>query len=97
MPATFCAILDRPFSSPHDEGRAEIVMSDNKDEDAGPASARGNVVAGPETSTPSGAPTDEAHKAVGDGTLVGSIPAGLSLDELQQIADEDQSVESGTG
>jgi hypothetical protein len=71
-------------------------MSDKERDSAGPASARGSVIAGPQTQTPSGAPTDQAHKDVGDGTLVGSIPAGLSLDELQKIADNDQSVESGT-
>jgi hypothetical protein len=72
-------------------------MSDSKPQDeSSSASARGSVIAGPATQTPSGAPTDEAHKEAGDGTLVGSVPAGLSLDELQKIADDDQSVESGT-
>lgn len=61
-----------------------------------PAKVRGDMIGGPEAHTPSGAPTDKAHKEVGDGTLVGSIPAGLSLEELQKIADDDRSVESGT-
>ena len=70
---------------------------DDGREDAGAASARGDVTAGPETHTADGAPTDEAHRDVGDGTLLGSVPAGLSPEELRRIADQDQSVESGTG
>jgi hypothetical protein len=72
-------------------------MSEENKDDASPESARGDVISGPETQTPSGAPTDKAHQEAGDGTLTGSIPAGLSLDELQKIAEDDQSVESGTG
>jgi hypothetical protein len=72
------------------------MSDDTANNDAG-ASARGEVTAGPETNTPGGAPTDEAHREVGDGTLLGSIPAGLSPEELRKIADDDQSVESGTG
>lgn len=72
-------------------------MSEESKDAASPDSARSDVISGPETQTPSGAPTDKAHQEAGDGTLTGSIPAGLSLDELQKIAEDDQSVESGTG
>ena len=40
--------------------------------------------------TPGGAPTDEAHQAVGDGTLTGSAPAGLTVDELLDRAKSSQ-------
>jgi hypothetical protein len=60
-------------------------------------SPRGGPVASTATHTKSGAPTDKAHLEAGDGSLLGSIPAGLSIEELQEIADSDQSVESGTG
>lgn len=72
-------------------------MTQEKNEDANPSSARGDVIGAPETQTASGAPTDKAHQEAGDGTLTGSIPAGLSLEELSKIAEDDQSVESGTG
>lgn len=45
----------------------------------------------------SGAPTNQAHREAGDGTLVGSIPAGLSPDEMDEAENLDQSAESGTG
>ena len=47
--------------------------------------------------TATGAPTNAAHADVGDGTLVGSVPAGLTPDEMTEIANQDQAVESGTG
>ena len=72
-------------------------MNDKDIDDASSASARGGPLASTETHTESGAPTDKAHLEVGDGTLTGSIPAGLSIEELQEIAQDDQSVESGTG
>ncbi len=40
----------------------------------------------PAESTEQGAPTDAAHQEAGDGTLTGSIPAGLTPDQLQQRA-----------
>lgn len=70
---------------------------DGNHQDPGPPSARGEITAGPETHTADGAPTEQAHQDVGDGTLLGSVPAGLSPEELLKIADRDQSVESGTG
>lgn len=47
--------------------------------------------------TPGGAPTNAAHQAVGDGTLTGSAPAGLSPEEMAAMAEKDQLSESGTG
>lgn len=47
--------------------------------------------------TPGGAPTNAAHEAVGDGTLTGSAPAGLSPEEMAAMAAKDQLSESGTG
>lgn len=38
--------------------------------------------------TKHGAPTDEAHQAAGDGTLTGSVPAGLTTDEMMERAEE---------
>ena len=46
--------------------------------------------------TESGAPTNEAHREVGDGTLVGSMPAGLTPDEMENMANTDQLSEGGT-
>jgi hypothetical protein len=36
--------------------------------------------------TPGGAPTDAAHQDIGDGALTGSVPAGLTTDELRERA-----------
>ena len=47
--------------------------------------------------TTSGAPTNAAHEAVGDGTLTGSVPAGLTPEEMEEMANTDQSGEPGTG
>lgn len=45
------------------------------------------------THTDSGAPTDEAHRQAGDGTLQGSVPAGAGPDD----ASAGESVDAGTG
>lgn len=47
--------------------------------------------------TASGAPTNAAHEAVGDGTLTGSVPAGLTPKEMEDMANSDQVGEPGTG
>jgi hypothetical protein len=47
--------------------------------------------------TEGGAPTDQAHRDVGDGTLTGSMPAGLTPAEMAEVADKDPSVDPGTG
>lgn len=72
-------------------------MKPDKIDEASSASARGGPIASSDTHTDSGAPTDKAHLEAGDGTLTGSIPAGLTPEELMEIANDDQSVESGTG
>ncbi|MFH5925922.1 hypothetical protein [Roseomonas xinghualingensis] len=48
------------------------------------------------THTASGAPTDKAHLKDGDGSLAGSIPAGLSSRELHEVAKSDKTTDSGT-
>lgn len=60
-------------------------------------SARGGALSSDETHTESGAPTDKAHRDDGDGSLTGSVPAGLTPDELRRIAEDDKIVEPGTG
>ena len=47
------------------------------------------------THTKSGAPTDKAHEDVGDGSTTGSVPAGLTLAEMDEIAEEGNSNEGG--
>jgi hypothetical protein len=46
--------------------------------------------------TAGGAPTDQAHQDAGDGTLTGSVPAGLSLEQLRKAANTDKTDDSGT-
>ena len=46
--------------------------------------------------TPDGAPTNRAHRDAGDGTLIGSVPAGLSPQEMEALANTDQPAEGGT-
>lgn len=38
--------------------------------------------------TPQGAPTDAAHQDAGDGALTGSVPAGLTIEEMADRARE---------
>lgn len=47
--------------------------------------------------TGQGAPTDEAHQEAGDGSLTGSIPAGLTADELMKRTNSNKSSDGGTG
>ena len=47
--------------------------------------------------TDQGAPTDAAHQDSGDGSLTGSIPAGLTADELLKLVTSDKPVDGGTG
>jgi hypothetical protein len=47
--------------------------------------------------TPSGAPTDAAHQDAGDGTLTGSTPAGLTVDELKDRSRTARRDDGGTG
>jgi hypothetical protein len=46
--------------------------------------------------TAGGAPTDQAHQDAGDGTLTGSVPAGLGLEQLREAANNDKTDDSGT-
>ena len=47
--------------------------------------------------TEAGAPTDAAHGDAGDGTLAGSTPAGLTVDELLEQASSGKTDDGGTG
>lgn len=49
------------------------------------------------TQTPQGAPTDAAHREAGDGTLDGSVPAGLTADQLHERAKHGPRDAGGTG
>ena len=46
--------------------------------------------------TGSGAATDGAHQEAGDGSTTGSVPAGLTVDELLKQAEEKRD-DGGTG
>lgn len=48
------------------------------------------------TQTGSGAATDKAHQEAGDGSATGSVPAGLTVNELLKQADEKRD-DGGTG
>ncbi|MFC0385006.1 hypothetical protein [Muricoccus vinaceus] len=65
-------------------------MSDKPDPAPKPAE-------GDETHTEGGAPTDAAHEEDGDGTLSGSVPAGLSSRELRELAESGKTDDGGTG
>lgn len=47
--------------------------------------------------TEQGAPTDQAHQDAGDGTLTGSVPAGLTADELKTLSEQPKTDDGGTG
>ncbi|MFC7734760.1 hypothetical protein ACFQX4_02700 [Roseomonas sp. GCM10028921] len=51
---------------------------------------------GDKAHTEGGAPTDQAHEEAGDGTLSGSVPAGLSSRELRDLANSDKTDDTGT-
>lgn len=46
--------------------------------------------------TQGGAPTDKAHQDQGDGTLTGTVPAGLNTDQLEERAKSDKTDNPGT-
>ena len=46
--------------------------------------------------TAGGAPTDQAHQDAGDGTLTGSVPAGLGLEQLREAANNNKTDDSET-
>lgn len=47
--------------------------------------------------TEQGAPTNKAHQDVGDGSLTGATPAGLTVDELLKQANSGKTDDGGTG
>ena len=49
------------------------------------------------THTDQGAPKDKAHQDAGDGSLTGSTPAGLTVDELLEQANSGKTDDGGTG
>lgn len=49
------------------------------------------------THTGSGAPTDKAHEEVGDGSSTGSIPAGLTISEMEELSKKGGGNEGGAG
>ena len=61
------------------------MMSGSQD-DADTAPSDVEKSASDETHTGQGAPTDQAHQDAGDGALTGSVPAGLTGDELLEQA-----------
>ncbi|MBI0534563.1 hypothetical protein D9599_03130 [Roseomonas sp. KE2513] len=65
-------------------------MSDKPSPDPKPAP-------GNDTHTEGGAPTDQAHEDAGDGTLSGSVPAGLTSRELRELAESGKTDDGGTG
>lgn len=77
----------------HDKRSPRPDEADKEPDD----SARGGPLSSEETHTEGGAPTDKAHRDAGDGSLTGSVPAGLTPDELRQVAEDDKTVEPGTG
>ncbi len=50
-----------------------------------------------DTHTDQDAPTDETHRNAGDGSLPGSTPAGLTVDELLEQANSGKTDDGGTG
>lgn len=72
------------------------MMSGSKD-DADTAPSNVEVPSKESAHTGQGAPTDEAHQDAGDGSLTGSIPAGLTVDELMKQANSNKPSDGGTG
>ena len=50
-----------------------------------------------ETHTDQGAPKDKVHRDAGDGSLTGSTPAGLTVDELLEQANSGKTDDGGAG
>ncbi len=72
------------------------MMSGEKD-DADTAPSDVALPTADSAHTSQGAPTDEAHKDAGDGSLTGSVPAGLTADELMEQANSGKPSDGGTG
>ena len=71
------------------------MMSGSKD-DADTASSNVAPSTPDSAHTGQGAPIDEAHQNAGDGSLTGSIPAGLTVDELMEQANNNKPSDGGT-
>ena len=72
------------------------MTSGSKDDaDAAPSDVEPPTEA--EGHTDQGAPTDQAHQDAGDGSLTGSVPAGLTTDELRELANSNKPSDGGTG
>ena len=69
----------------------------NDDADTVPSAVELPTKANTYTHTDQGAPTDEAHQDAGDGSLAGSTPAGLTVDELLEQAHGGKTDDGGTG
>ncbi|MFC0406944.1 hypothetical protein [Roseomonas elaeocarpi] len=70
-------------------------MSERRDQkDAQPGAEQGEA---DRDHTQGGAPKDSAHEDAGDGALTGSVPAGLSREELRRVAESDKTDDGGTG
>ena len=72
------------------------MMSGSKD-DADTAPSDVEVPTEDSTHTGQGAPTDAAHQDAGDGSLTGSVPAGLTVEELMRQVNSDKPNDGGTG
>ena len=70
-------------------------MSERRDDKD--AQSRPEPAGGDRNHTKGGAPKDSAHQEAGDGALTGSVPAGLSREELRRVAESDKTDDSGTG
>ena len=71
------------------------TMSGSKDD----ADTAPSDVAPPTTDTAhtgQGGPTDEAHQDAGDGSLAGSVSAGLTADEFVEQANSNKPSDGGT-
>jgi hypothetical protein len=66
------------------------------DDRANKAGPEAEPPAGDDAHTARGAPTDRAHQGADDGTLTGSVPAGLGLEQLREAANNDKTDDSGT-
>ena len=71
------------------------MSNTNDDADTSPSDTPPPTEA--DTHTDQGAPTDQAHQDAGDGSLTGSTPAGLTVDELLEQASNGKSSDGGTG
>ncbi len=72
-----------------------MVSGSKVDADTAPSDVE--VPTEDDTHTDQGAPTDAAHQEAGDGALTGSIPAGLTVDELLKSSNSEKSSDGGTG